>query len=620
MKELIRSILRETYLIEMKASFTQDEMKDIALKYSNFKEFKNKEPKLFAAIRRKGKDFENELTSHMTKDHYHKWTDDELRDEALKYQTKSEFQKNSPNAEAAARSKGKDFLDSITSHMEVRKKSKWSDEELENEAKKYEFKIDFQKFSPKAYAVSQRRGRDFFDKITSHLKNKIIHWTDDMLKDEALKYSTKADFLKGSPKAYQSAMNRGEQFWSKVTSHMPNIHKSWTDETLRDEALKYKTPTEFYNSNPSAYKLSRDRGKEFFQSVTQHMTRLTNWTEENIKKEALKYDSKPKFRASNGSAYQAADRLGIMDEVTAHMIPTGSKFKRLIYAYEFPDKSVYVGLTYDLNKRDWSHMNRDSSAVYKYMVLTGLRPIKKTLTKFIDKEEAKKLEGVLEKQYRDKGWKILNRAKTGSLGGSTLLWTPEKIRQLFLQYNDLTKLYNEQASAIQAAKREGMDFYSDVTSHIPRKFTNWSDEMLRDEAQKYQTRQDFRDNNEKAYNAAKRRGDDFYNDITSHMKHQRVQWTNDLLHQEALKFNKLDNFAKQSASAYIVARRKGKEFFDFITSHMIKGRTEWTVEKVLDEMKKYKTMAEFKTKSPKAYQNLKYRKLYSVAKDYYNSL
>jgi hypothetical protein len=454
--------------------------------------------------------------------------------------------------------------------------------------------------------------------INNYINETRKIWTDEKLRDEAKKYKTKAEFQKNSPNAYQTAIKKGKEFWGDITSHMTNLHKSWTDDTLKQEALKYKTPAEFYHNNPSAYRLSLNRGDEFYRDATEHMTRLTNWTEENIKNEALKYETKPEFRDNNPSAYMAADRLGIMDEVTSHMIPVGSRYKRLIYAYEFPDNSVYVGLTYDMNKRDYSHMNRESSAVYQYMLNTGLKPIKKTLTKFMDKTEASKMEGEIEKQYRDKGWTILNRAKTGTLGGDILIWKPEKIRQLFLQYDDLTKLYNEQPSAIQAAKRQGMDFYKDVTSHIARKHNKWTDDMLRDEALKYKTRQEFRDSNQKAYQASKTRGDEFYNDITSHMEYQRNQWTNDLLRQEALKHKTKNEFAKQNPTAYKLSKDRGDVFFNEITSHMPKRVNQWTDEMINNELSKYGDYSEF-LKNSKLYSVLKHQKKLQLAKDYYTS-
>ncbi len=38
----------------------------------------------------------------------------------------------------------------------------------------------------------------------------------------------------------------------------------------------------------------------------------------------------------------------------------GNKFKRCIYAYEFSDNYVYVGLTLNLDKRNNRHLKKNS--------------------------------------------------------------------------------------------------------------------------------------------------------------------------------------------------------------------------------------------------------------------
>ena len=103
-----------------------------------------------------------------------------------------------------------------------------------------------------------------------------------------------------------------------------------------------------------------------------------------------------------------------------HMEPVGNLYNRLIYAYEFPDNHVYVGLTFNLSKRDRSHMKKNTSPIYLHMVKTGLKPIRKSLTDFMDIKEAQKKENEILQSYIKKGWKPLNRAKTGSLGGKYL--------------------------------------------------------------------------------------------------------------------------------------------------------------------------------------------------------
>jgi hypothetical protein len=191
------------------------------------------------------------------------------------------------------------------------------------------------------------------------------------------------------------------------------------------------------------------------------------------------------------------------------------------------------------------------------MEKTGLAPIRKSKTVYINREEAKDMEGKILQDYKDKGWNILNRAKTGGLGGGTKKWTKENIQKESLKYDNLSDFYKFAPSAINAAKSFGQDFYNQVTSHMNKKITYWSDEMLKDEALKYQTKQDFRDNNERAYNTAKRRGEDFYNQITSHMKPQRTYWSDEMLRDESSKYETRTKFARNNPSAYATARRRG---------------------------------------------------------------
>lgn len=445
---------------------------------------------------------------------------------------------------------------------------KWTDELLRQEALKYDSKSDFMKQSSSASQIAQRKGKEFWDDITSHMKPALISWTDEMLKDEALKYTTKKDFEVGNPKAYQVGYKRGKEFWDEITSHMDKLKKDkWTDEELRIEARKYNTLKDFEQFNPKAYYSARRRNKEFWDEITSHMNKAVQWTDEAIRDEALKYKTRSEFSKNSIGAYSAAKRLGILDDVTVHMELQGSKFKRLIYAYEFPDNTVYVGLTFNMEQRNNSHMNSNSSAVYLHMMKTGLTPIKKTLTIFMDKDEAAKKETEIENKYRSEGWILLNRTKTGGLGGNKLKWDKDTIRTEALKYENLSDFYIYAASAVQAAKSFGNDFYQDVIKHMTKKITYWTDEMLRDEALKYNTKTKFaRGSN--AYGAAKRRGDDFFNSITSHMKTLRRSWTEDELRNEALKYNTKTKFRKGSPSAFTLSRNKGSDFYNSVTSHM----------------------------------------------------
>ncbi len=332
----------------------------------------------------------------------------------------------------------------------------------------------------------------------------------------------------------------------------------WTDEELRKEALKYSSLVDFTKNSPSAYQIAKKkRSKEFFDSIISHMDKTIRWTDDMLKNEALKYKTRGEFQKLNPVAYTTSSRRGILDDITTHMERAGSKYKRLIYAYEFPDNSVYVGLTYNLDKRDFSHMNRETSSVYQYMKASGLTPVRKSLTEFLDKDEASKLEGKLLEKYRSEGWKILNRAKTGVLGGSALLWTPEKIQNVANEFDNLTDFYEKYPSAIVAAKKIGKEFYEKITSHIARKINKLTDEEIIKIARKFKNKMSFYKENPQVYAQAKRRGEDFFDKVTSHMVNQKIYWTDDMLEKEGRKYKGRTPFSRGNPSAYTTARRRG---------------------------------------------------------------
>jgi hypothetical protein len=101
---------------------------------------------------------------------------------------------------------------------------------------------------------------------------------------------------------------------------------------------------------------------------------------------------------------------------------------RLIYAYTFPkDKYAYIGLTWNEKERARRHLNplgKKSTAVSRYIKATGEIPHKEIVSAtkdnpsgFVSEEEAKRLECYFMDKYKAEGWKLLNLAPCGSIGG-----------------------------------------------------------------------------------------------------------------------------------------------------------------------------------------------------------
>jgi hypothetical protein len=217
------------------------------------------------------------------------WTLEKLKIEALKYKNRSSFQKGSRGAYfAAAKNK---LLEQICSHMPRRLDQssknhpmfKWTDEVLKQEALKYKTKSEFKNKSPKQYKSAYRR--NILDAICTHMPKRVIKcgednasfkWTYEMLKLEALKYNTKDEFRKKSNGAYQTGKKRG--LLDDICPHMPKFNRKrgeqhycfkWTNEMLQDEALKYNTRSDFQKNSRKAYDIAHKR--KILDSICSHM-------------------------------------------------------------------------------------------------------------------------------------------------------------------------------------------------------------------------------------------------------------------------------------------------------------------------------------------------------------
>lgn len=163
--------------------------------------------------------------------------------------------------------------------------------------------------------------------------------------------------------------------------------------------------------------------------------------------EAKKYSSKRELREKVPWLRAAIRSHNLQKQAYAHMEVLGNRKYRMIYAYEFPDYSVYIGLTFDYKKRGKDHTTDHNSAVYRHIKETGLTPARKFLTDYLPVKEAQKLEGEYVEKYRSEGWKILNIAKTGGAGA-----VYNKA-----EYERAIELREQGMTVVQIAKRLGVD-------------------------------------------------------------------------------------------------------------------------------------------------------------------
>ncbi len=253
---------------------------------------------------------------------------------------------------------------------------------------------------------------------------KYIKWTKEMCFEEALKFSNRRDFFQTTPRAYE--ILRKNNWLDIACTHMKKPYEDtfkWTKEKCKILALKYHHRLEFQNGEKKAYESAKHNG--WLDDICQHMAfkKLPNgyWNIiENCRIRALKYQTKKEFVKNSPHVYNIALKNGWLDDICKHMILIGNKYERCIYAYEFSDNYVYVGLTYNLDKRE-SDRNQDIyDAVTIHKNKTNLIPIRKQLTNYLPVKEASILEGKYLEKYVSNGWISLNRRKTGGIGGKSL--------------------------------------------------------------------------------------------------------------------------------------------------------------------------------------------------------
>jgi predicted GIY-YIG superfamily endonuclease len=337
-----------------------------------------------------------------------------------------------------------------------------------------------------------------------------MKWTDELLREEALKYDKRIDFQKGNASAYNTSIKRG--ILNEICSHMIPQHITWSDEMIKEKALEYKKRSDFSNACVSAYLIARKR--VILDDVCSHMDiHSITWSNEMIKEEALKYTTRRDFQKGSTS-YDIARRRGILDDVCSHMVRIGNLYKRFIYIIEFENNSVYIGLTNNIKRRKLEHIDKSSNKFVRDLINNNIKYLFKSDNILYNADDAIKIECELIEEYKNKEYLVLNIIKGGGLGNTS--------------------------------------------------FNKWSMEIIQEESLKYKNKKDFLKNNKKAYDYSYRNG--FLNVVCSHMNNKK-RWTDDNIREEALKYKTKMDFIKYCKSGYNAACRKG--ILDEVCSHMI---------------------------------------------------
>ena len=137
---------------------------------------------------------------------------EQCKEIALKYKTRTEFQKGNGAAYVAARINS--WLEECCAHMP--KPTVYTLESCKEEARKYKTRTEFQKGNGAAYVAAYRNS--WLGECCVHMPKPVVH-TLESCKEEARKYKTRAEFKRGNEGTYAAA--RVNSWLEECCAHMP---------------------------------------------------------------------------------------------------------------------------------------------------------------------------------------------------------------------------------------------------------------------------------------------------------------------------------------------------------------------------------------------------------------
>lgn len=322
---------------------------------------------------------------------------------------------------------------------------KWTIENLQTEANKYNTRKEFRKKSS-AYSTAKNKkllnvifeNHDNFG-YDKNRKNRN-YWTVKKLQAEANKYNNISEFNKNNNNAYQAAIKKKcltkifEKHINNGIYIKPIIYYDFN--FLKNITNTYNTREEFrLNEKPIySYVLKNNLLNILFENHKNngYIKSQQKWTKDVLQTEANKYSTRKEF-SQNKLAYSAATKKKLLNELFEHHKNNGylnkkwEKNRYTIYVYEFSNKA-YVGLTNNITRRDKEHLY-GKCTLSNYCKLNNIAlPNYKILQDKLDSISAKKMEEHWLNIYKQNGWNMLNIAKCGSLG-SYDIWSIKKVQK-----------------------------------------------------------------------------------------------------------------------------------------------------------------------------------------------
>lgn len=382
------------------------------------------------------------------------WTYERCQEELLKYSNIDDI-KNQHFYKVIIKNNWKDLLDTIRKNHP---NEYWTYERCKEEALKYENKTKFSKESGTAYKIINKNK---WHELANHMIKESL--TQDQCKKEILKYKNINEIKNNHSLYYILCKNK----WMYLLDCLRKISNNvdWSYEKCKEKISECVTIKELSIKYPSCTKNIYKNGWLELLDPIRQVSSKREWTYEKCREIVSKYETISDLRKECNKAYYHIRANGWLDLLDCMRI-LPNYYKRLVYVYKFSDNYCYVGLTCDVERRKYQHQTDKNSMVFRHIRDTNLLPELSIETDLLYiKEAVKKEEEILQKFIKN-GWKILNKHKTGSVGGIELYWTKERCIEEVCKYNTHYELRNSKNGAYNSMYKNGW-LYEILNEYMP---------------------------------------------------------------------------------------------------------------------------------------------------------
>lgn len=304
------------------------------------------------------------------------------------------------------------------------------------------------------------------------------------------------------------------------------------------------------------------------------MGRGVKWTKEACIEEAKKFNTKSEWAKGSPSSYAACKKYGkeVFDLATKHM------------------KKSKTSEVVDETKEDFS----------KEDCLKAAKKFESTS----DWEENSYDTFVAAKGYGDKFFKICTKHMDKSADSAESEWTKEACLEEAKKFDTRAEWKIMSPESLKAAVLYGREFFNQCISHMKKEDEEYSKEEVLNDSKRFFNKKDWYKASPDIFKYAKKLGEEFLVKCTEHMIEDN--WDREAILKEAMKFNSQREWLERSPNSYNTAKKIGESFLSKCSDHMDIDNTavkRWTKDRVLDEARKYSSVAEWVRKSESSFRS-----------------